>query len=421
MNNVRNFGAAGDGVTSDTAAVQNAVNAGGITFFPPGTYLCGTLYLKDFSTLELAPGAVLLATPERNEYNPDDFAPDNHIYETEAVSGAHFLIADGCRNITIRGGGRIDGNRAGFYELPQDELCSYDTITWRPAQMIFFRRCRNVTLENVELTNSPYWSCFLYDCESVIVHALRITNPMATPNGDGLDLDCCRKVTVSDCIIETGDDCIAIRSCADHGAKNPVCENITVTNCILTTVCNAVRFGVGTGVIRNVLFNNCSIVGSRTGFCLAVQYWQNASLQIEDCIFSNLRIEAKRPFSIHSNAWGRTTGAVTKRIENLLFCNIRSTVSAGAMIDAFAPGDIRDLTFDNVELCWTGKAPEAEFETPDYDYTERTDHAPRAAWYIRNGENIQFRNCTVKNTQPEGIEDFMRVGSADTVPAANRM
>ena len=249
MSDVRTFGAAGNGSADDTAAVQRAIDAGGITRFPAGTYRCGTLYLRDFTTLELEPGAVLLASPDRGDYNPDDFAPANHVYPTEAVSGAHLLIADGCCNITIRGGGRIDGNRSAFYELPADLVCSYETITWRPGQMLFLRRCRNVTITDVELTNSPYWNCFLYGCEEVRIHGVRIVNPMATPNGDGLDLDSCRRVTVSDCIIETGDDCIAIRASADHGIAEPVCENITITNCVLTTVCNAVRIGVGTGTI----------------------------------------------------------------------------------------------------------------------------------------------------------------------------
>ena len=104
MSDVRTFGAAGNGSADDTAAVQRAIDAGGITRFPAGTYRCGTLYLRDFTTLELEPGAVLLASPDRGDYNPDDFAPANHVYPTEAVSGAHLLIADGCCNITIRGG-----------------------------------------------------------------------------------------------------------------------------------------------------------------------------------------------------------------------------------------------------------------------------------------------------------------------------
>ncbi len=400
MYSVKEFGAAGDGVSKDTHAVQHAIDKGGTIVFPPGTYLCGTLYLRDDCCLELEPGAVLLASPDRSDYNSDDFSPDNHVYETECVSGAHFLIAAHCRNVTIRGGGRICGNRPAFYELPESIVCSYETVSWRPGQMIFFLHCMNVTVSDVEFVDSPYWNCFFYDCRGVRISGLRITNPMHTPNGDGLDLDCCRNVAVSDCIIETGDDCIAIRACRDFGAADPVCENVCIENCILTTVCNAVRFGVGTGVIRNVQMNNCVITGSRTGLCFAAQYFQGASLEIRDCMFTHLRIEAERPFSLHSNAWGRKLGPTAKSMKNLVFSGIRGTVSAGCVIDAFAKGDIRDVMFEDVVLTELPKTDYAVYEDSDFDFTESTVHIPRTPWLVRNAENIRFRSCAPSDGIP---------------------
>ena len=407
MNNVKDFGAVGDGISLDTKAIQRAIDAGGVAWFPPGTYLCGTLWLHGDGGLELSPGAVLLASGNRQDYNADDFAPYNKVYPTECVSGAHFIIADRVSNIVIRGGGRIDGNRPAFYELPADIVCSYETITWRPGQMLFIHDCENVTIEDVQLTNSPYWSCFLYGCSHVRINGLRIANPMRTPNGDGLDIEACRGVTVSDCQIETGDDCIAIRSSSAFGAEHPVTENIVITNCILTTVCNAVRIGVGEGLIRRVTMDNCQIIGSRTGFCIATQYWAHASLQIEQCMFTNLYIEAKRPFSLHSNAWGRTVGPVTARIENLLFSNIRGTVSAANLIDAYHDGDIRDIEFDNVRLTAREIAPEAVFHDDDFDFTERTTQVARAFWLLRNAENIAFNRCAIRKEAP--LEEFTRL------------
>ena len=64
MTNVRDFGAVGDGISKDTAAIQQAIDAGGIVYFPPGTYLAGTLYLRSHGGLDLAPGAVLKASPD---------------------------------------------------------------------------------------------------------------------------------------------------------------------------------------------------------------------------------------------------------------------------------------------------------------------------------------------------------------------
>jgi len=148
MLNVKDFGAVGDGVTKDTAAVQRAVNAGGMVNFPPGTYLCGTIYLKSHGGIHLESGAVLLASPDREDYNADDFCPQNRVFVSEHVTGAHFIVAAEQTDITICGEGCIDGNRQSFYgakEPPcrdeENSKFSLDDIiqnkNWRPGQMIF--------------------------------------------------------------------------------------------------------------------------------------------------------------------------------------------------------------------------------------------------------------------------------------------
>ena len=115
MRNVMDYGAFADGIHKDTAAIQKAIDAGGMVQFPPGVYLAGSLYLKSNGGLYLEPGAVLMASPDREDYNADDFCVQNVAFSTEHVSGAHFIIAVEQQNITICGGGRIDGNRQAFF------------------------------------------------------------------------------------------------------------------------------------------------------------------------------------------------------------------------------------------------------------------------------------------------------------------
>ena len=118
-----------DGQTVNTPAIQRAIDDGGIVHFPAGTYLSGTLYLKSSGGLDLAPGAVLLASPDKADYNASNFCPQNRGDSPEKnwnawekkmtrpmdwVSGAHFIVAVGQHDIVIRGGGTISGNRDAF-------------------------------------------------------------------------------------------------------------------------------------------------------------------------------------------------------------------------------------------------------------------------------------------------------------------
>src|SRR5574344_1109100 len=106
MNDVRSFGAVGDGLHNDTAAIQRAIDAGGTVHFPPGTYVTGTLYLKSNGGLHLAAGAVIRASHDHKDYNKDDFCPQNGIFVAEEVTGAHLITAVGQENVSITGEGR---------------------------------------------------------------------------------------------------------------------------------------------------------------------------------------------------------------------------------------------------------------------------------------------------------------------------
>ena len=93
MRDVRKYGASGNGATLDTAAIQRAIDDGGVIFFPPGRYLTGTLYLRDNTHLYIGMGAELLASPDLNDYNKADFAPQNGSSKTECTTGGHLIVA----------------------------------------------------------------------------------------------------------------------------------------------------------------------------------------------------------------------------------------------------------------------------------------------------------------------------------------
>lgn len=383
MNNVRDFGAAGDGVTKDTAAIQKAINAGGIVHFPPGTYLSGTIYLCSNGGLSLEPGAVLLASCAPDDYNADDFCPQNQVFAQEKVSGKHFIVAVEQENIIICGGGRIDGNRRGIFgseELnPNYNRCAFNHPVWRPGQMIYFCECGNVTIKNIELYDAPYWTCFLHGCKDIIIHGVKIWADRRTPNADGIDLDCCCRATVSDCIIDCGDDCITLRANVKPLKKERVCELVTVTNCVLRSPACAIRIGVGNGTIRNCSFSNIIIHDSNDGICLCPLY-STGYVNIEDISFDNFNIESRITFLITSSWIGKFNEPEAKPVKNIIFNRIRAKSRRGSLIIGHQGGMMSGLRFSDVEI-----------ELADLDVAQLPDEASvEDHWHARNASSVLY-------------------------------
>jgi len=394
MNNVCDFGAVGDGRTKDTGAIQRAIDAGGMVFFPPGVYLSGTLYLKSHGGLELAPGAVLLASPDKEDYNADDFCPQNYFGALDHASGAHFITAVEQSDVVIRGGGIIDGNRKAFYnEIWKEHPDEFKLTEWRPGQMVYFCECENVRISDVELNNSPYWTCFLHGCERVTIRGVRIWNDSHTQNGDGIDIDCCRFVTVSDCIIHSGDDCITLRGVDWKLKKKKACESVTVTNCILGTRCNAFRVGVGTGTIRNCTISNIIIRDTRTGIQINARYnRKEEGVLIENILFSDILMEVKRPLAICSDVFGVNDREI-KPIRNLVFRNLNGTASWSSLVESNRRGDIRDIEFSGVKLKYRGG--EDVEDGPGLIYAEFGAKNAPTAFHLTNVEKVRFRDVQI--------------------------
>ena len=316
MNNVRDFGAVGDGITKDTAAIQKAIDAGGIVHFPPGTYLAGTLYLKSNGGLELEPGATLLASPDPQDYNAADFCPQNWFSVNEIASGGHFIVCLEQHDVVIRGGGTIDGNHKAFLnELEPNGL--WYKRTWRPSQMLYFCESQNIWIDDVNLRNSPYWTCFLHGCEFATISNVHIHGDVHVANQDGIDIDCCRFVTVTNCVIDSSDDCITLRGDDARLSAPKPCEMVAVSNCVLKSgYANALRIGVGSGVVRNCTFSNIVITETRTAVCVISKYGPKSikGVTISDVSFSNLQLDVERFLNLmKSKAPPPSAGSISRR------------------------------------------------------------------------------------------------------------
>ncbi len=371
---VRRFGAVGDGETPATCALQEAIDAchaagGGTVLVPPGTYLTGTLYLKSFVTLHLSPGATLLGSSRREDYNADDVFPENPVFSRESVSGAHLIIAYEAEQVAITGRGTIDGNGAAFFEpLAPEQLsgdyrnksCNFPIRDWRPGQMVFFCRCHDVAVQDVALLNSPYWTLFSLGCERVQYRGLRIENPPQTANGDGIDIDCCRYVTVSDCLIRTGDDCLTLRGHSRLLGEHAMpCEHVAVSNCVLSSPCTAVRVGVGDGIVRDCSLTNLVIPECRTGINFISAYSERAAhgTTIEDVHFSDVTMDAAVPLNL---LLGRTA-ARPADIRHISFSNMRLCGRQGCYIGGNEGLPVGDIRLHNVLLRLSGDEVDPDF------------------------------------------------------------
>ena len=395
MNDVRKFGAVGDGVTKDTSAIQRALDAGGVAYLPPGEYLTGTLYLRSGGGLELSPGAVLRASPDPADYD-ENCCEQNRVFASEMVSGAHLIVACEVHDVVIRGGGRIHGGREAFFSGEEDPKRPGKFLrpAWRPGQMLFFCESENVTIADVELCESPYWCCFLHGCEQVNIRGVRIHNHRMTPNSDGIDLDCCRFVTVSDCRIDAGDDCITLRANSAPLKKPRPCGKIAITNCVLSSPCQAIRVGVGDGTIRDAVISNLVINDTRSGIQLVSRYGSSSpGVTIENLLFSDILMECRRPLAVLSDVRGPRDEAA-KPIRGVVFRNIRATGDRSCFFEANRRGDISGLTLDGVELTLHGGDDIVDGE--GLAYGEFGVKNSPAAFHLKHVEECAFHRVRVR-------------------------
>ncbi|MFH1737580.1 MAG: glycoside hydrolase family 28 protein [bacterium] len=243
---VKAFGAVGDGASKDTEAIQSAIDAahdagGGTVYFPAGVYLSGTLRLKSHVTLHLEAGSTLLGSTQADDFPS---TPPRFRSYTEKYVHQSLLFGEDLENVTLEGRGVIDGQGAAYKGLPYRK---------RPY-IIRLVGCRTIRVRDITIRNSPMWVQHYLACDDLAIHGIHVESHV-NANNDGINIDCCRNVRISDCFIHSGDDAIVLKS-----TGNRTTENVTVTNCVLSTICNAIKLGTeSNGGFRNITVSNCAV------------------------------------------------------------------------------------------------------------------------------------------------------------------
>ena len=247
--NIRDFGAKGDGKTSDTAALQSAIDAcnrdqGGTVLVPAGVFVIGTTELKSNVTLHIAAQGTLLGSTDKNEYHAVDKIPLEG--DTTLEDGNVGLVfAVGAENITVEGPGTIDGQGAQFHS-PQHGVPSPVGLKSleRPYHLLFYR-CKNLRVRDIFLKDCAYHSIRVIQTSYAWFTGIHI-HSRVNSNNDGFHFISATHVHMSNCSVESQDD-----ACALFGS----CQNITITNCEFSTRWSVFRFGGGHA--KDIAISNC--------------------------------------------------------------------------------------------------------------------------------------------------------------------
>jgi polygalacturonase len=415
--NIQTFGAKGDGQTNDAGAIQEAINAcsksgGGTVLIPaPFTFLTGSFNLNSNVALVVETGAILKASPDEKLYTKSAF-------RNNPGEGSIWIGGEDAENITISGGGRIDGNGIAFMgqELEDSyELKPFNILDPRP-HILTLVGCKNIRIKDMHIGNSAYWTIHLAGCNDVVISGITLINSLKVRNSDGIDVDHSKNVRISDCYIESGDDCICLKNRREYEEFGR-CENIVVSNCTMTSRSCAIKIGSeNMDTIRQVLVNNCIIKNSNRG--IGIQNRDEG--MVTGVVFSNIIVEShlfsdmwwgkaepiyvtayrRAKISGKDASWRFPAGALEGKVgavKNITFNNIKCFSENGVYVSAESKEKMDAIIFDNVDMVINKTT-----SLPGGTYDRRPSEAEgfvkgrTSGFYFDKATGIVVRNCSVK-------------------------
>jgi polygalacturonase len=424
--NVKDFGAKADGKTIDLPAINSAIDAavkvgGGTVILPAGTYASYSIRLKSNICLQLEAGATLLAAFPENGTGYDAAEPNAYNkYQDFGHSHWHnsLIWGENLENVTICGQGLIDG--AG---LTRGE----SRLPGVGNKAISLKLCHNVILRDVKMQHCGHFALLATGIDN-----LTIDNLLIDTNRDGLDIDCCRNVRISNCTVNSPwDDAIVLKASYGLGFFRNT-ENVTITNCFVSgydrgSVMNGTyltdepqapdqgyvtgRIKCGTessGGFKNIAITNCIFEHCRG---LALETVDGGVL--EDIVISNITMRdiVNSPIFLRLGARMRSpenTAVGQMRRISINNVNVYNADSRyGCLISGLPGHAIEDVKLSNIRIVYKGggTVEQAQLTPPESEklYPEPWMFGiiPSSAFYIRHAKNIEISDVDISFMQPD--------------------
>jgi polygalacturonase len=400
---VTKYGAKNDSSKLATKSIADAVAAaakagGGTIYFPAGKYLTGPIHLKSNITIHIDAGAELHFSD-----NFDDYLPmvQSRYEGVDVMSFSPLFYAYKAENIAITGRGTINGHGQKWwnyaltfyknqternkYQLLFDSLNKDMLLPDDPTQMKrgFLRPpfiqplyCKNVLIEGITITNSPFWTVTPEFCENVTIKAVTINNP-PSPNTDGINPSSCRYVHISDCHISVGDDCITIKSGKDAPGRTKAtpAENYTITNCTMLSGHGGVVIGSEmSGDVKKITISNCIFDGTDRGIRIKTTRGRGGvveDIRVDNIIMKNIKAQAIVLDMEYSKTQPELVSERTPKFRNIRLSNITAYTKQAMYINGLDEMPVSEISLND-----------CVFET-------------EIGITIRNGKDIELHNVRV--------------------------
>lgn len=436
--NVRDFGAAGDGVKIDSPAINAAIDAaaakgGGVIWFPAGTYSSYSIRLKDNITLRLDEGAVIKAAKPTAEQGYD-IAEPNEWDMYQDFGHSHWqnslIWGIGLKNLKFEGNGLIDGTDALSRGLGRQGPIA------EANKAIALKNCKNVTIKGISLLNSGHFSLLLTGVDNLV-----IDHVLCDTNRDAFDIDCCANVKITNCTVNSLNDDGIVLKCSYGLGRPKATENVLVKNCKVsgydpgtvyygtygTTITAAPDRDGPTGRVKlgtesNGGFRNIRIENVEFKHCRGLALETVDGAPMENIKVKHIRMDDIWNSPIYIRIGDRMRGpkelpaSIARNIE-ISDVVVTNCDTRYALLIVGLPGNpVRNVTLKDIHIQYKGgitkedvrlqRGANAFFFGRNSGYPEPSAHGIQPAWGLsmQHARDIRFQNVTMELMAPDERE-----------------